>query len=55
MTIDDDNFGFRFRDWDIYQDARKFRNEINELLKGYPKEENTPWLSNQKSFKFDSS
>ena len=39
MTIDDDNFGFRFRDWDIYQDARKFRNEINGLLKGYPKEE----------------
>ena len=36
---DDDEYGFRFRNWDIYRDARNFRNEINELLKGYPKEE----------------
>ena len=39
MTYDDDNFGLRFREWDIYKDARVFRREINELLKIYPKEE----------------
>ena len=33
------NYGFRFRDWDIYQDAQTFRREINRLLKKYPKEE----------------
>jgi len=36
---EDDNYGFRFREWDIYQDARAFRVEINKLLKTYPKEE----------------
>ena len=39
MTNDNDNFGFRFREWDIYKDAREFRIEINKLLKNYPKEE----------------
>ncbi|MBT9171419.1 MAG: hypothetical protein DDT18_01794 [Actinobacteria bacterium] len=34
-----DKYGFRFREWDIYKDARKFRMEINNLLKNYPKEE----------------
>ncbi|MBT9168804.1 MAG: hypothetical protein DDT19_02152 [Syntrophomonadaceae bacterium] len=34
-----DKYGFRFREWDIYKDARKFRIEINNLLKNYPKEE----------------
>ena len=28
MTVDDDNFGFRFQEWDIYRDAREFRKEI---------------------------
>lgn len=37
--ISDENYGFRFRDWDIYKDSRKFRIEINEILKTYPKEE----------------
>lgn len=35
----DNNFGFRFRDWDIYKDALKFRKDINSLLKTLPKEE----------------
>jgi len=39
MTFDDDNYGFRFREWDIYKDARQFRIEVNKLLKTYPKEE----------------
>lgn len=33
------NYGFRFRDWDIYKDSRKFRMEVNRALKDYPKEE----------------
>ena len=40
MTIDNNtNYGFRFREWNIYKDARKFRVEINQLLKTYPPEE----------------
>lgn len=39
MTFDNDKYGFRFREWDIYKDARAFRIEINFLLKTYPKEE----------------
>jgi len=39
MTFDNDNYGFRFREWDIYKDAREFRIEINKLLKNYPQEE----------------
>jgi len=39
MTYDDDQYGFRFREWDIYKDARKFRIEVNQLLKTYPQEE----------------
>ena len=34
-----DKYGFKFREWDIYKDAREFRKDINELLKKYPKEE----------------
>ncbi len=34
-----DEYGFKFREWDIYNDARKFRKTINELLKKFPKEE----------------
>lgn len=39
MTMTSDNYGFRFREWDIYKDARLFRKEINKLLKNYPAEE----------------
>lgn len=34
-----DKYGFKFRDWDIYQDSRKFRMEVNTVLKTYPKSE----------------
>lgn len=34
-----DKYGFRFRDWDIYKEARTFRMEVNDLLKAFPKEE----------------
>lgn len=34
-----DKYGFRFREWDIYKDARKFRIEIYRLVKSYPQEE----------------
>lgn len=34
-----DNYGFRFREWDIYKDARTLRKEINEILRTFPKEE----------------
>jgi len=34
-----DKYGFRFRQWDIYQDARKFRTEIISLLRDFPPEE----------------
>ncbi|MEK7161507.1 MAG: four helix bundle protein [Patescibacteria group bacterium] len=34
-----DKFGFKFRDWDVYKDARAFRIEINQVLKNYPKTE----------------
>jgi len=39
MIFDKDEYGFRFREWDIYKDARMFRVEIDALLKTYPKEE----------------
>ena len=39
MIYNDDNYGFRFREWDIYKDARLFRNEIDKFLKTYPAEE----------------
>ena len=29
--------GFRFRDWQVYKDARNFRQELNEVLKTFPK------------------
>ena len=34
-----DKYGFRFRQWDIYKDARKFRIEIYKILRNYPAEE----------------
>lgn len=39
MTFDKNNYGFRFKNWDIYKDARKFRIGVNKLLKEYSKEE----------------
>jgi four helix bundle protein len=33
------NYGFRFRDWPVYKDARVFRKEIIGLAKTFPKEE----------------
>lgn len=39
MTKEVNIFGFRFRDWDIYKDAREFRKEINRLIAIFPKEE----------------
>lgn len=39
MTKNYDKYGFRFREWDIYKDARKFRVEIYEILKTFPIEE----------------
>jgi len=38
-TMTNDKYGFRFREWDIYKDAREFRAEVNKVLKTYPKEE----------------
>lgn len=35
----EDDYGFRFKKWDIYTDARKVRGELNDLLKTFPKEE----------------
>ena len=34
-----DPHGFRFRDWQIYQDARQFRKDTNLLVKRFPGEE----------------
>ncbi|PIR89811.1 hypothetical protein COS93_01025 [bacterium (Candidatus Gribaldobacteria) CG07_land_8_20_14_0_80_33_18] len=34
-----DKYGFRFREWDIYKDARRFRIELYEVLRTYPMEE----------------
>lgn len=34
-----DDYGFRFKNWNIYTDAQEFRNEINKILKKYPQEE----------------
>lgn len=40
------SFGFRFKKWDIYQDARQFRKQIIEIVKKFPSEE-TFSLGNQ--------
>ena len=39
MTKPEDNYGFRFKDWDIYKDARVLRIDLQKLLKKLPKEE----------------
>jgi len=35
----DENFGFRFRDWNIYNDARRFRKEIYSIAGQFPNDE----------------
>jgi len=35
----EDAYGFRFRDWAIYKDARQLRIEINKLMEIWPNEE----------------
>ena len=35
-----DHYGFRFRDWKVYGDARKFRKKIYETSNNFPKTEN---------------
>ena len=37
--MDNDKYGFRFREWNIYKEAREFRKDVNELLKTFPVEE----------------
>lgn len=37
--MDSDNYGFKFRNWDIYNDARKFKNEIYLASSKFPKDE----------------
>ena len=39
MTNLPDKYGFRFRNWPIYKDARDFRKEINKILRQFPREE----------------
>ena len=39
MTFNNDEYGFRFREWDIYKDARIFRRKINKILNTFPKQE----------------
>jgi len=34
-----DDYGFRFREWNVYKDTRKLRIKINQILKDYPMEE----------------
>ena len=35
----DKDYGFRFRNWNIYDDARKFKREIYLITDQFPKEE----------------
>jgi four helix bundle protein len=35
----DNNYGFRFREWNIYNDARKFKKEIYLIVNKFPKDE----------------
>jgi four helix bundle protein len=35
----DENYGFRFRSWNIYNDARKFKREIYSIVGRFPKDE----------------
>src|SRR3990167_6368800 len=33
------DYGFRFREWNIYKDARLFRVEMEKIFRAFPKEE----------------
>ena len=35
----DKNYGFRFREWNIYNDARKFKREVYLIANKFPPEE----------------
>ncbi|MGB2631572.1 MAG: four helix bundle protein [Minisyncoccales bacterium] len=35
----DNNYGFRFREWNIYNDARKFKREIYLIVNKFPRDE----------------
>jgi four helix bundle protein len=35
----DNNYGFKFRGWNIYNDARKFKREIYLIVNKFPKDE----------------
>jgi len=37
--METNNYGFRFRDWDIYNDSRKFKREIYLIANRFPKDE----------------
>lgn len=37
--MENDNYGFKFRKWDIYNDARKFRMQMYALTNQFPKDE----------------
>jgi len=39
MIYNQDKFGFKFRDWDIYKDSRQFRVDVIKLVKKFPSEE----------------
>lgn len=39
MAFEEDKYGFRFREWDIYKDARIFRRRINKILNVFPRQE----------------
>ncbi|OHA69160.1 MAG: hypothetical protein A3A27_03010 [Candidatus Wildermuthbacteria bacterium RIFCSPLOWO2_01_FULL_47_18] len=38
MTTEE-NFGFRFQEWNAYKDGRSFRSKLNALLQRFPPEE----------------
>jgi len=37
--MENNNYGFKFRNWDIYNDARKFRNDMYLASSNFPKDE----------------
>ncbi|TAN57276.1 four helix bundle protein [Patescibacteria group bacterium] len=39
MKILKNNFGFLFRDWNLYENARAYRKNMNNILRAFPKEE----------------
>src|SRR3989344_2956115 len=39
MTMTNNNYGFQFRNWDVYNDARSLRLEVEKIIRRFPKEE----------------